>query len=162
MAKGNRPLKLSDIEKPPLGEGENPFVEHAEVLGDDAPEMLPGTTYQVGRYEQTQNPRGNGIVVCGIISIMMVVACLMLREFNIPFMWLIPVAGAWTFLQTLLVIILAIPTAIWGRLELQAIAHGVTPSTQFGRTRVGTSLAWLALGIYIVEMISRTILLWIL
>lgn len=162
MAKGNRPLKLSDIEKPSLGEGENPFVEHAEVLGDDTPEMPPGTTYQVGRYEQTQYSRGNGIVVCGVISIVMVVGCLMLREFNIPFMWIIPLAEAWTFLQTLVVIILAIPTAIWGRLELQAIAYGVTPNTQFGRTRVGTSLAWLALGIYIAEMSSRTFFLWFL
>ncbi len=126
----NRPLKLGDIRKPDLAEGDNPFADRAQ---EDEGSIHAPADYR-GAYEVARAPWGSRLFALSGI------ACLGSLIASVPF-WL----GEWASLPAVLgglsAWIIGLPTFLYALLELKGIRLGAIEPHQRRRTQAACLLA---------------------
>ncbi|MCC9608202.1 hypothetical protein LOC68_01170 [Blastopirellula sp. JC732] len=130
MAKDNRPLRLSDIARPELGEGEaNPFAERHDPEPASEQQFAAGETYRTGDFETTVGHRGGFLLVLGLVGVVVAITPLVLAFFFPDDRVLL------LLVQPFLGLLFGGPAWLMGRSDLKAMQVGAMDNRGRGRTR---------------------------
>ncbi|MFI4874754.1 MAG: hypothetical protein ACIALR_05435 [Blastopirellula sp. JB062] len=139
MAKDNRPLRLSDIHRPELGEGENnPFSERHDPAPSQEPNFSAGETYRAGEFETTVGHRGGFLLLIGATSLVVAIGPLVGAYFSAEDRILLLV------IQPFLGLLFGMPSWLMARGDLRAMQSGAMDRSGLKRTKTAMWLGAVA------------------
>ncbi|UUO04466.1 hypothetical protein M4951_13805 [Blastopirellula sp. J2-11] len=131
MAKDNRPLRLDDIARPELGEGEaNPFSESKDPPSGNEAKFAEGETYRVGDYEATVGHRGGFLLLIGLAAFCSSLGLLGMAYFYVDDRELL------LLMQPFVALLFGLPSWLLGRSDLRAMQLGAMEQGGQVKTRI--------------------------
>lgn len=154
MAKDNRPLRLSDVARPDLGEGEaNPFAERHDPKVEAESTFAAGETYRAGDYEVTVGHRGGFLLLLGLVGLVTSITPLVMAFFLPEDRVLLLIV------QPFLGLLFGAPAWLLARGDLKAMKVGAMDNN--GKVRTRTAMIFGAIATASVFLMILGVITWI-